>query len=333
MFRTAHALLSPDEISQYQLDVRYCGVCGINSSTHTEPNNFLHAFLHCEDIWITSSTDSSTTWLTDGKEGRPYYSFHRIGYARSASGGTYTDAYDLDKVTPNDASDTPSVSPTWVKGGWGGAVLTSPYSEGESFAYKDPSLHTGGVGAPQVVFEAEESYYYMFYTQQWLHNLPSNTYLQGGIAVARAPAAFLNVDSTGDYENYDRNDVWVKYTDTGWDGAAIGAATPRIVVPGAQARVSKNNEIDEWIMVYQKPGEGIAMKVSNGGDDWYDDWGEPIGITYGPEHGYYYPTLIGEMPDETDKETSEDNRFYFSHTPDGIPGHHVLKRRMLRIYE
>jgi len=332
MFRTAHALLSPDEISQYQLDVRYCGVCGINSSTHTEPDNFLHAFLHCEDIWITSSTDSSQTWLTDGKEGRPYFSFHRIGYARSASGGTYTDAYNLGKVTPHDASDTPEIDPDWVKGGWGGAVLTAPYSEGQYFEGRydgEIEKHTGGVGAPQVVRDGD--YYYMFFTRQSLPGLQP-TPLSGGTGVARAPASLLNVDSTGDYENYDRNDVWVKYTDSGWDANAIGGTGKMVLEGCSQARVSFNNEIDEWIIVYMK-GDGMFMRVSNGGDDWYDDWGDEIGITYGCSYGYYYPTLVGQMPDETDKETSEYNRFYFAHTPDGTPGHHVLKRRILRIYE
>ncbi len=316
------------EISEYQLDVRYCGVCGINNSTHTAPNNFLHAFLHCEDVYITSSTDSSQTWLTDGKEGRPYFSFHRIGYARSASGGNYTDAYDFDKVTPHDASDTPNISPSWVEGGWGGAVITAPSSEGEYFAGRydgEYEKHTGGVGAPQVVKSGD--YYYLFFTRQ---SLPGS--FGGGTGVARAPASLLNVDSTQDYEAYDRNDVWLKYTQPSWNGDAIGGFGHMVVPQGSQARVSWNSEVGNYVMFYQKTDEGIFMRISDGGPNWAANWGgDAIGITYGPSHGYYYPTLIGEESDETDKETGDYNQFYFDKTPDGIPGHHTLRQRRLYI--
>jgi len=173
-------------------------------------------------------------------------------------------------------------------------------------------------------------YYYMFYTNQRLNQFG----VGGGIAIARALARQLNVDNINTYESYDSNEVWIKYFEEEFKESAIGGDTDIIISGGAHARVSWNDAILEWCMAYQK-GDGLYFTVSDGGTSWYDNWYLPgVWLHSGSEGNppCYYPSIVGNGPDGSDKLTSRYNWFYYAQVPaGGNPGHHTLKRRRLQI--
>jgi len=314
-----------EDVSTYELDTRYCGVCSVISSTHATP--YLHGILHCEDWWINGD-------LYDGVD-KPYGVYHRIGYARSRCVGNATDAHYFTKLKTADAPAVPTVTPTPV-GGWGGRIITAAYSEEDFIENRGEDQPCGGVGQPHIVAgrvvgasQDDDEYYYVFYTRVGLVDHPT---ICGGIEVARARASLLNLDQSS-YENLEAGEIWRKYTsDEEWSGDPITATGELLLQGGAGSYVSWNTEVDKWVMAVEYNYD-LSVHFADPGETWYKDWGEKIivmGENKGRVDGFYYPCIVGSSTGYGDKLTAKVNKFYWSAEAGGEPPH-TLKRQKLRI--
>jgi len=301
-----------DSEPNYQLGTRYSGIGGAIVGNQSGGNDYLHIVTHAEDSYWNGSFDPSKV-------------YNRVGYARSTATGSVNDAYYLTRLTTTDADPLPTSTPP--VGGWGGALLTAPYTETEGRTITDYS----GLGQPHILYHSP--YYYLFFSDYKLGPDLSGNEDLAGISVARIHEQDFDIPSSS-YQS--TTNKWKKKYNNNWNEPGLGGNADTLVSWEWGPKVSWNLEHSMWVMVtYNRFGIYIHFSSASTPDSgWNSEQGSGILLkTSNFTNEYIYPTLMGSnFTGASDKVTDWRNSLFYGKIPQGgQPGQHTLWKVRLKL--